>query len=100
MISPSYRSASASASALLPVAVGPRIATAMEVTTESAGKRETRPAAGPGQVAARGSLRFFVVEERHRKKSLFGRIFGRQRGGGVRCRKRPVGCAVERADGR
>src|SRR5216684_9251038 len=81
MISPSYRSASARASALFPVAVGPRIATTRGVTNESAGKRERRPAAGPGQVAASGSLRFFVVEERHREKGFLGRIFGRQRRG-------------------
>src|SRR5712671_4128305 len=96
MISPSYRSAIVSASALLPVAVGPRMATT-GFTDESADKRERRQAAGPGPVAAAGSLRLFVIEERDGEKRLLRRIFWRQRRRGIRGRERTIGGTVERA---
>src|SRR5436190_3791510 len=88
-----------SASALLPVAVGPRMATTA-LTTESAGKREIRRAAAPDLVAATGSLRLFVVEERDGEERLLRWIFRRQGRGWIRSRERAERGGVEGADRR
>src|SRR5262249_15385700 len=93
-ISPPYRSAIASASALLPVAVGPRIATT-GFTTEREDKREMRRAAERDRLAAAASLRLFVIEERHGEECLLGRVLGRERRRRIRRRERTVCCAVE-----
>src|SRR5207344_1125228 len=75
-ISPPNASASASASALLPVAVGP--------TTATAFVKSANP---------------LVVEERHREwRDRIERVGGRQDGCGIRLLERVEGRRVERGD--
>src|SRR3954449_8238377 len=87
-ISPLKRCASAMPSALLPVAVGPTMATtrgrgiSVRRVPERAPARPTRPMRGAGRSAASAwdeSLsRVFVVEERHRHHQAVVRVLGRQ----------------------
>src|SRR3954464_13049717 len=102
MISPPCLSARLMPSALLPVAVGPRIA--------RIGRRTGGPTRLAGRVAGRESgapspllpvvagWRLFVVEERDGKKGAVGWIIGRQLLCRIRREQRVYRGAIERVD--
>src|SRR5712692_1149767 len=93
-ISPRYRSASAKASALFPVAVGPRIATTVGSGTDA--NQEVQGEDDDDEDALSGWL--FVVEKRDGEKRLVHRVLGRQRHGRIGRHERAVRRVVEGVD--